>query len=351
MNLEAFTTGGIIIDNMARWDGAVARDLVGGNAVYSALGAALWLDRVGLCGRIPSNYPRAARALLEACGLDNAGVATEAAGAPRSEWFFHRPDGSRVDHLHASSEEARAFGLRGERVEPDLIRRFEAHLASIGPQGGDFAAFRAAHPVTAAHVPAAWWRAKGVHLAPNPPEAQIALARRAREAGMVVTVDPGFHAGALDEAALDELLGLVDAFLPSEKEMSALRPGMGVEEGLRELAGRARGAVVVKRGSQGALVAWDRGRSRAAIGVHPTEAVDPTGAGDAFCGGYLAGSILGDDPAHAACKGAVSASFAVQRIGALPAAGTRAEALARLAALPAIIVPAITVPAIIVHDR
>jgi len=330
MSLQAFTSGGVIIDNMARWDGAIARDLVGGNAVYSALGAAIWLDHVGLCGRIPSDYPNAARALLEASGLDLSGLATEAATAPQSEWFFHRPDGSRVDHLHASVEEADAFGMRGAKVEPAMIRKFEAHLAALGSRGGDFAAFRAVHPVTAAQVPASWWGADGVHLGPNPREAQIAIARRAREAGMLITLDPGFHAGALDPEVLDELLGLVDAFLPSEKEMAALRPGMGLEEGLRDLAGRARGAIVVKRGSQGSLVVWDQGRRFATIGIHSVKAVDPTGAGDAFCGGFLAGSILGDDPAQAARRGTVSASFAVQRIGALPAAGGHAEAAARL---------------------
>ena len=62
--------------------------------------------------------------------------------------------------------------------------------------------------------------------------------------------------------------------------------------------------------------------------------VDLTGAGDAFCGGFLAGLHLTGDLASAAAFGTVSASFAVEGegIGRLMAA-TRQEAEARLARL------------------
>jgi sugar/nucleoside kinase (ribokinase family) len=46
--------------------------------------------------------------------------------------------------------------------------------------------------------------------------------------------------------------------------------------------------------------------------------VDPTGAGDAFCGGFLTGLIETGDPVEAALRGAVSASFAVEGCGAEP---------------------------------
>jgi len=44
-------------------------------------------------------------------------------------------------------------------------------------------------------------------------------------------------------------------------------------------------------------------------------AVDPTGAGDAFCGGFLAGLMMLRDIAAAACLGTISASFAVESFG------------------------------------
>ena len=47
----------------------------------------------------------------------------------------------------------------------------------------------------------------------------------------------------------------------------------------------------------------------------PVVAIDPTGAGDAFCGGFLAGLMRTGDAFAAACFGTVSASFAVEAFG------------------------------------
>jgi len=68
-----------------------------------------------------------------------------------------------------------------------------------------------------------------------------------------------------------------------------------------------------------------------AIAVTPR---DPTGAGDAFCGGFLVGLARTGDPVLAACLGTVSASFAVESVGALAALkADRDLARARLSAL------------------
>ncbi|NLF52089.1 MAG: carbohydrate kinase, partial [Leptolinea sp.] len=42
---------------------------------------------------------------------------------------------------------------------------------------------------------------------------------------------------------------------------------------------------------------------------------DPTGVGDAFCGGFLAGLRMNYDPFEAALMGSVSASFKIQGNG------------------------------------
>jgi pfkB family carbohydrate kinase len=331
MTIAAFTTGGMIIDNMVTWDGRLARDLVGGNAVYSAVGASLWLDDVGLCARIPQNYPRSARQALEMTALDLGGVVAEPAQVHRSEWFFHRPDGSRADHLHATHDEADAFGMTGHQVPPDMVRLFEARLSTQGDTGDSFKAFRAAHPVTISQVPPHYWQARGLHLGPNLPEAQIGLAREARSRGLIVTCDPGFHAAHLGRGQLDELLGLVDAFLPSEKELALLCPGAEPQLALHQLSQRARAMVGVKCGAKGALVLPKEQASPVHVPALPATALDPTGAGDAFCGGFLAGLLLGDDAFHAGLRGAVSASLAIETAGALPTSAAPLQAMQRLA--------------------
>lgn len=44
--------------------------------------------------------------------------------------------------------------------------------------------------------------------------------------------------------------------------------------------------------------------------------VDPTGAGDAYCGGFVAGLVKAVSPLAAACWGTISAAHIVQGFGA-----------------------------------
>ena len=49
--------------------------------------------------------------------------------------------------------------------------------------------------------------------------------------------------------------------------------------------------------------------------VPPTAVVDVTGAGNAYCGGFIVGLGCGDEPGWAAARAAASASFAIAQIG------------------------------------
>ena len=57
----------------------------------------------------------------------------------------------------------------------------------------------------------------------------------------------------------------------------------------------------------------------------PVDTVDTIGAGDAYCGGFLAGLVETGDPLEAGLRGTVSASFAVQGYGAQAGMGTTAR--------------------------
>ena len=79
MTPRVFTTGGVIIDNVVSHDGALVRGQIGGNAIYSAAGARLWLDPVGVLEP----------ALRKACppGLD---AALKGLSAGISPWLEER---------------------------------------------------------------------------------------------------------------------------------------------------------------------------------------------------------------------------------------------------------------------
>jgi ribokinase len=135
----------------------------------------------------------------------------------------------------------------------------------------------------------------------------------------------------------NEVLGFlthVQAFLPSEQEVASLLGPIDPWHAACRFAEAGPRVVVIKAGSRGSLVYDSQGHERWSVPAYPTRVVDVTGAGDAYCGGFMVGYQETGDAVLAACYGAVSASFVLQGFGALYAARhTRSEAQARLAVL------------------
>jgi 2-dehydro-3-deoxygluconokinase len=88
--------------------------------------------------------------------------------------------------------------------------------------------------------------------------------------------------------------------------------------------------VVLKMGEDGALLATAAGRVH--IPPFPCTTVDGTGAGDTFCGSFLARLIAGDAPEAAARYAAAAAALKTQGYGAVAPIPRAPEVLAALAA-------------------
>ncbi|MEU4952195.1 carbohydrate kinase family protein [Streptomyces lavendulae] len=152
-------------------------------------------------------------------------------------------------------------------------------------------------------------------------ELALVALRAARTRGVPVSVDPasaGFLAALGPERFLAAVAG-VGALLPNEDEarlLAGLPEPAGVARAAEELSRRVP-LVVVTRGTGGALVA-EAGRITAEVPAEPAEAVDTTGAGDAFTGAFLAARLTGATPLEAARAGCRAAAEAVTRIGGRP---------------------------------
>ncbi|NXY93180.1 sugar kinase [Streptomyces sp. BR123] len=175
-----------------------------------------------------------------------------------------------------------------------------------------------------------------LYFADTSRELALVALRDARARGVPVSVDPasaGFLATLGPRRFLDAVAG-AGVLLPNEDEALLLaglpRPagtdGTDGTDGAGGTGGAARAAaelsrlvplVVVTRGAAGALVA-QRGRVTAEVAAEPVRAVDSTGAGDAFTGGFLAARLAGADPVEAARAGCRSAACAVTRLGGRP---------------------------------
>ncbi|MFK0256843.1 carbohydrate kinase family protein [Streptomyces sp. NPDC090445] len=163
-----------------------------------------------------------------------------------------------------------------------------------------------------------------LYFADSSRELALVALRDARARGVPVSVDPasaGFLATLGPRRFLDAVAG-AGVLLPNEDEALLLaglpRPAGagGAARAAAELS-RLVPLVAVTRGAAGALVAQG-GRVTAEVAAEPVRAVDSTGAGDAFTGGFLAARLAGADPVEAARAGCRSAACAVTRLGGRP---------------------------------
>ncbi|MBI3240734.1 MAG: hypothetical protein HYZ49_00355 [Chloroflexi bacterium] len=187
---------------------------------------------------------------------------------------------------------------------------------------------------SAAHFPAA----AGFHLNVNLDQPDLQFAARLRRAGGVVSLAPLKPAAQPPSPeALWKLIGAADIFSPDVAEAASL-VGPGSPRGLvRRLieAGESRARLIVLRmGESGSLIAEGQTGQAVVIPAFGMAVNDSSGAGGAYCGGFLAGWLESHSLVTAGLYGAVAASFAVGRADLPVVTGDlRAEASQRLAAL------------------
>jgi ribokinase len=165
----------------------------------------------------------------------------------------------------------------------------------------------------------------------------LAAARRAGAGGARVVLNA---APITDSAApeLTELLRCTDVLVVNESEALALQPQpqpatVGEWESIAiALRGLGPDVVVVTLGEAGAVYADSSGPNT--VPAHPVEAVDTTGAGDAFCGTLAATLAAGSPLAAAVGMAGRAGALATTAVGAQSALPTAAD-LARIGAVEA----------------
>lgn len=161
-------------------------------------------------------------------------------------------------------------------------------------------------------------------------EAAIDAARRA---GVRVSYDTNLRLRLwdLDEAqrTIDATAGRCDILLPSLDESRQLTRLEQPDAIVDHYLGRGPSLVALKMGGDGALIATRDRRMK--IAPHRVEAVDATGAGDAFDGAFLARLLAGDDPFVAGRYANVTAALKTRDYGAVAPIPRAAEVLAELA--------------------
>jgi hypothetical protein len=172
-------------------------------------------------------------------------------------------------------------------------------------------------------IPADYLYARAAHICPLDYLTASRLSSTFRQAMLTtVTIDP--LASYMTCKAMEELRILlqgVTAFLPAEEELRALF--WGLTDDLWQMAEALGGFgcefIVVKRGARGQMLYDSAAKKRWEIPAYPARVMDLTGAGDSFCGGFLAGYQKSYDPLRGVLSGSVSASLTIEGCSAFHA--------------------------------
>lgn len=133
-----------------------------------------------------------------------------------------------------------------------------------------------------------------------------------KSAGLTLSLDTNDDPEDRWEGGLDELLGLVDIFLPNEDEARRITGTADAEQAAEALAQRVP-MVVIKCGKRGALV---RARDRQwSVPTEPVIPVDTIGAGDSFNAGFLSAWLRGESLEASAAFGNRTATLSTLRSG------------------------------------
>src|SRR5437764_4583174 len=194
--------------------------------------------------------------------------------------------GSDFPREHLDFWRNRTVNLEGLQIKEGRTFRWTAryHMDmnardTLDTQLGVYAGF---HPI----IPDKYRSSKMLFLANIQPELQMEVLEQVPHAKLSVldTMELWIMTA---HSQLTEVMKRVDILLMSEEEIRQYTDRPSIVAGVRQLLDMGLQYVVVKQGSYGALLFGADGTFFSAPTYQLEEVIDPTGAGDAFAGGFL----------------------------------------------------------------
>jgi sugar/nucleoside kinase (ribokinase family) len=274
--MSLLVVGSIALDSVFTPFGETA-DALGGSAVYFSVAGSI-LHPVQVVGVVGRDYPIAELERVASRGIDWSGV--------------EQVDGE-------------SFRWKG-KYSYDLQSR-----ETLETRLGVFADFQP-------KLPEKFRAAEFLFLGNIDPDLQLGVLSQVTRPKMVVCDTMNYWIQG-KKAPLLDLLSKVDVLMVNDSEARELSGDWNVHRAGKWILGRGPSRVVIKQGEHGALLI---GQSRTFyVPAYPLENVfDPTGAGDAFAGGFMAhlartGSVSDENLRRAMVYGATMGSYAVEQFG------------------------------------
>lgn len=307
--------GKLTRDTILPLEGKPQVDIPGGSLFYAAAGLRLWSNSCGLVGRVGEDYPQEWLTAFDRFGFDRRGIRTlpEAVDVRTFQAYLD-------DHTCLQDNPVSHFARLGEPFPKSLL----------GYANPEFQLDSRTQPgilsLRMSDIPQDYPDATAAHLCPMDFISHNLIPPALRRGQITtITLDPG--EGYMTPIFWDDIPALVkglSAFICSERKLMSLFQGRSNDpwEMAETIASYGCEFVVIKRGARGQYLYDSIRRSGWQIPAYPARIVDPTGAGDAFCGGFLTTLRETYDPLEAALRGSVSASLVMEGSGSFYALDT-----------------------------
>lgn len=282
-------------------------DVLGGNLPYAAIGLRLWGETAGLVACIDQDYPSAWLESLQSIGMDISGI--QISPEPMDLRRFLAHGDAKTTHYQNPVQH---FADR-KLPFPSALLGYQANSSSTPSPSIE--------SLQISDIPDAYLDASAVHICPIDIQSQMTLPSLFRQ-GQATTITLSAHPAYMSPTFWEQIPGLLSemtAFITSEADIRSLFQGRRTDlwEMAEVLANYGTEFILIRTDTQGVYL-FDRNRGRRwVVPNYEANAVDPTGADDAFAGGFLAGYRRFYDPLEATLMGNIATSLVVEGRGVL----------------------------------
>jgi sugar/nucleoside kinase (ribokinase family) len=283
-------------------------DTLGGNLIYAAAGCSTWEPGIGLLSRTGENFPHEWIEDIAQSGFDCRGIRTIPETLDQRS-FYAYPDADTC----LTDNPVSHFARLGMPFPKSLLGY------SSQPQTQDSRSVPGSFTIRLGDIPSDYFDASAAHLCPLDFLSHSLLPPALRQGNVAtITLDPSVS--YMNPIFWNEIPGLlkgISAFLPSEEKLLSLFQGRTNDpwEMAEALADYGCEVIVINRGLRGQMLYDKATHTHWSIPVYPGRIINPTGAADAFCGGFLAGYHSTYNALEGALIGNISASLAMEGNG------------------------------------
>ena len=285
-------------------------DSPGGNALYASVGYLVWENEEspGILTRVGEDFPQDWLDDFSNQRINVDGVVVLPQAVDLRACYIHQEHQTRqvIDPIPH-------FSRLGITLPPALVGYTSQHHFPTDRRTKKDTSIREED------IPQNFLSATGAHLCPLDYLTHNLLPAVLRQQGFsTITLDPS--SSYMDPACFGDIPGLITgltAFIPSEEDLKNLYKGKTNDlwEMAAELCRHGCEMVIIKRGANGQYLYDAASGKKWDITAYPARVQNPIGAGDAFCGGFLAGYRRNFDPLQAVLYGNVASSLVIEGSG------------------------------------